>query len=65
MTHHTTQPDTAVEAIDWLVGRLRWERTLRELHDRAEGVEPVAAAPVVVAQDDQTAVDATDGERAA
>ena len=34
------------EAIDWLVGRLRWEHILRDLHDRAEGdgnVDPVAA----------------------
>jgi hypothetical protein len=67
MTHQTTHEDTAVEAIDWLVGRLRWERTLRDLHDRAEGVKPVA--PVVVVQDDtttDTTADATtDAERAA
>ena len=65
MTHQTTQADTAVEAIDWLVGRLRWEKVLRELHDRAEGVEPVAAPVVVTPADAESAASGKDGERAA
>lgn len=45
----TTPTDAAgaarSEALDWLVGRLRWERILKDLHDQAEGAAPVA--PVV------------------
>ncbi|MGI8663934.1 MAG: hypothetical protein ACR2LQ_12110 [Acidimicrobiales bacterium] len=41
MTDPSTEAETQGEAIDWLAGRLRWERILRELHDQAEGVTPV------------------------
>jgi hypothetical protein len=45
MTEHTPTADDQGEAISWLVGQLRWERVLSDLHDRAEGIEPVV--PVV------------------
>jgi hypothetical protein len=55
MTHQTTTHAAAGhaaaqvaagEAMDWLAGRLRWERVLRELHDQAEGVAPVAQVEI-------------------
>jgi hypothetical protein len=46
----TTAPHD--DAVDWLVGRLRWERILRELHDRAEGTASVVALPALPADGD-------------
>ncbi len=37
-------------AVDWLVGRLRWEQILQQLHDRAEGAEPVAPVVALAAE---------------
>jgi hypothetical protein len=31
------------DAMDWLQGRLRWERILRNLHDKAEGTTPIVS----------------------
>jgi hypothetical protein len=57
MAHQQNPETVGSEAIDWLVGRLRWEHILRDLHDRAEG--DVAVVPVAqlldVADDDAAA----------
>ena len=53
--------DVSAEAIDWLAGRLRWERILHDLHERAAGDAPVASV-----EDITEALEAiTDDERAA
>ena len=46
MSDQPSNDAASTEAIDWLVGRMRWEHILRDLHDRAEGdgaIDPVAA----------------------
>jgi hypothetical protein len=48
---HTTPvggDDRGDAALDWLVGRLRWERILRELHDKAEGSAPLTTVAELV-----------------
>jgi hypothetical protein len=57
MADHQTPQTAGSEAIDWLVGRLRWEHILRDLHDRAEG--DVAVVPVA------ELLDVTDDDAAA
>lgn len=52
----TTTPTIAYdEAIDWLAGRMRWEKILRSLHDRAEGRKPVVPRVELVEQPDPDA----------
>ena len=63
--HTTPTPgDDGVDgaAMDWLQGRLRWERILRNLHDKAEGTAPIVpvadiseAAEPSGSEDDQAA----------
>ena len=48
---HTTPAggeDRGDAALDWLVGRLRWERILRDLHDKAEGTAPLTTVAELV-----------------
>lgn len=45
----TTPTISSDEAVDWLAGRIRWERILRSLHERAEGKRPVASRVELVA----------------
>ena len=46
-------------AMDWLQGRLRWERILRNLHDKAEGTAPIVPVAEITeptgSEDDQAA----------
>ena len=45
-------------AMDWLQGRLRWERILRNLHDKAEGTAPIVPVAEIAdgtSEDDQAA----------
>lgn len=42
MERTTDHTSTERAAVDWLLGRLRWEQVLSDLHDRAEGDAPVA-----------------------
>jgi hypothetical protein len=55
MTEPTHATEAATEAMDWLAGRMRWERILRDLHDRAEGDAPVATIGELAANQDDAA----------
>jgi hypothetical protein len=45
MSTTTTPGDKTFDAaaMSWLQGRLRWERILRTLHDKAEGTTPIVS----------------------
>jgi hypothetical protein len=66
--HTTPTPgDDVVDgaAMDWLQGRLRWERILRNLHDKAEGTAPIVPVADITEATDTVTPTSSEGDQAA
>ena len=65
--HTTTPGDDGVDgaAMDWLQGRLRWERILRNLHDKAEGTAPIVPVAAITEVAEVAEPSGSEGDQAA